>query len=137
MPRTYLGKPVHELKCDEPFFTAVATRRKTAELRYNDRNYKVGDFLLLRKGNQEVVRMISHCVYDRDFMAGIIPGYCLLSLAVIGTYEEDRLIEAINKQPLINEDVQSESYNNRRSVDAVNTPAIIRDGVVRRNRTIG
>ena len=40
---------VHELKTDPDVFDAVAAGLKTFEIRYNDRNYQVGDQLLLRK----------------------------------------------------------------------------------------
>ena len=37
----------HELKCWPEFFEPIENGSKTAELRYNDRNYEVGDVLLL------------------------------------------------------------------------------------------
>lgn len=40
---------IHELKTDPEHFDAVWENRKTLEIRYNDRNYKTGDLLLLRK----------------------------------------------------------------------------------------
>lgn len=39
----------HELKCWSPSFYDVCTGRKTFEIRKNDRDYKVGDILLLRE----------------------------------------------------------------------------------------
>lgn len=42
MPKT------HELKCWPEFFRAVKSGEKTAEVRYNDRDYQVGDLILLR-----------------------------------------------------------------------------------------
>ncbi|WP_445505788.1 ASCH/PUA domain-containing protein [Niallia sp. 03091] len=39
----------HELKIDPMFFGSVAAGLKTFEIRFNDRNYKVGDTLLLKE----------------------------------------------------------------------------------------
>lgn len=39
----------HELKSCPRFFDAVASLRKTFEIRRNDRNFKVGDRLMLRE----------------------------------------------------------------------------------------
>ena len=39
----------HELKTWPEFFEAVRERKKTFELRHNDRNYKVSDHLRLRE----------------------------------------------------------------------------------------
>lgn len=40
---------VHELKTDSEFFNAVLTGSKTFEIRFNDRNFMVGDELHLRE----------------------------------------------------------------------------------------
>lgn len=37
----------HELKCWEPYFTAVADGQKPFEIRRNDRHFRVGDHLRL------------------------------------------------------------------------------------------
>lgn len=39
---------IHELKCWAPFFWDIHEGTKTAEFRRNDRDYKVGDILVLR-----------------------------------------------------------------------------------------
>ena len=39
----------HDLKTWSPFYAAVASGAKTFELRKDDRNYSVGDVLLLRE----------------------------------------------------------------------------------------
>jgi hypothetical protein len=43
------GMKIHELKTIEPYFSQVETGEKTFEIRYNDRNYQKGDYLLLQK----------------------------------------------------------------------------------------
>lgn len=39
----------HELKISEEYFDAVEYRVKNAEVRYNDRDYNVGDWIVLRE----------------------------------------------------------------------------------------
>lgn len=43
----------HELKIHPAYFKAVRSGKKTFEVRYNDRNYKVGDVLKLREWDGE------------------------------------------------------------------------------------
>lgn len=40
---------IHELKTDPGHFDSVANDWKTLEIRFDDRGYRVGDFLLLRR----------------------------------------------------------------------------------------
>uniref|UniRef100_A0AAU7VFM7 DUF3850 domain-containing protein n=1 Tax=Enterobacter phage vB_EclP_26 TaxID=3161160 RepID=A0AAU7VFM7_9CAUD len=71
----------HELKIDPEFFGPVSLGLKTAELRLNDRDFKAGDWLILREyhngytGNQ-VSRKVLH-VADVGFIA---EGYVLMSI---------------------------------------------------------
>jgi ASC-1-like (ASCH) protein len=39
----------HDLKCFSEYYSAIKNRVKKFELRFNDRNYKVGDTLILRE----------------------------------------------------------------------------------------
>lgn len=39
----------HHLKIDSKMFTSLLNGKKNYEIRYNDRNYKVGDFLILKE----------------------------------------------------------------------------------------
>ncbi|UFS61261.1 DUF3850 domain-containing protein [Subtercola endophyticus] len=57
---------VHELKLDREWFPAVAEGRKTVEIRFNDRDYQVGDVLLLKETEdgiytgEELRRVVTH-----------------------------------------------------------------------------
>lgn len=42
---------IHALKIEQQFFEAVIDKEKTFEVRKNDRNFKVGDYLALNEVN--------------------------------------------------------------------------------------
>ena len=78
---------IHELKLDRKFFKRVREGKKRAELRYNDRNYRIGDFLLLREvagvdreytASKVMVKILDIVTHD-EFPAGIQEGYVMLS----------------------------------------------------------
>ena len=71
----------HDLKINPEFFGPISLGLKTAELRLNDRDYKVGDWLILREWHngytgQQVSRKVVH-IADVDFVS---PGYVLMSI---------------------------------------------------------
>lgn len=76
----------HELKTWSVYWSAINCGAKTAEVRFNDRDYEVGDKLILREwspSRQEYTgrtcrRYITHIMYGRIF--GLEDGYVLLSL---------------------------------------------------------
>lgn len=77
---------IHELKIDTKHFWDVVNQRKKAEMRLNDRNFQVGDEIILHElengtltGNGLYV-VISHILTGVEF--GIIEGYCMLSIEV-------------------------------------------------------
>lgn len=86
--------PTHELKTDPEMFQAVVDRKKTAELRYDDRGYQVGNRLLLRETGfsaaqmaagsplqytgRELVVEITHIVRSPAY--GLRAGWCMLSI---------------------------------------------------------
>lgn len=43
----------HKLKIDQEYFDAVADEVKNFEIRYNDRNFRVGDNILLQEITKE------------------------------------------------------------------------------------
>lgn len=78
----------HHLKTDAVHFQAVWDRRKTAEVRFNDRDYKVGDFLCLLDGNRQrsITVEVTHILQDDTYLQ---PGYVVLSLDVVGLLKYD------------------------------------------------
>jgi hypothetical protein len=74
---------VHTIKCKPEYFKHLLDGTKTSEIRQNDRDYKVGDTLLIcefdAKGftRRDVVRKISHILTDK--FVGLPPGWVCLS----------------------------------------------------------
>ena len=78
---------VHHLKTIDPYFSQVYVGLKNFELRKNDRDFKVGDILVLEEYDiktetytgsavQKVVTMVlEDCPHF-----GLMPGYCILSM---------------------------------------------------------
>lgn len=80
----------HELKIKSEYFMDVALGFKLAEIRYNDRNYKVGDFLVLHEINEHGDRtgnqcsaIISHILDDAEYLRD---GYVMLSIGVMSRF---------------------------------------------------
>ena len=73
----------HELKILPEFFKAIQLSLKRAEVRKNDRNYIVGDILILKEYSnnkftgREIKRLISHIVKGGQF--GLDKDYVMLS----------------------------------------------------------
>lgn len=82
---------LHRLKIHPTYFFDVKEGIKTFEVRYNDRNFKVGDFLLLR----EYVSCYHDAYYTGSFLYAKVtyiltetsgylkPGYVVLGIKVI------------------------------------------------------
>lgn len=76
----------HELKTWPEFYHAILQGRKTFEVRKADRDFAVGDQLLLREWDQIAGRYtgrkamwkITYIMHGGDF--GIQPGYCVLGI---------------------------------------------------------
>lgn len=76
----------HALKTLPKFFDKVAEGTKTAELRKNDRGFKVGDYVKLIRSDgsskpASITRRISHIVEGGQY--GLAQDFCMLSLADI------------------------------------------------------
>ena len=79
---------IHELKTWPEYFMAIARGYKTFEIRKNDRGFKTGDILWLKKYDPQVGYMgmglqkrVDYILYGPAF--GIEEGYCVMSLKSI------------------------------------------------------
>lgn len=77
----------HELKTIQPYFNAVMTGSKNFELRKFDRNYELGDILLLHEYNPftekysgKVIRKTIKYILTNAERFGLMNGYCILGL---------------------------------------------------------
>jgi Domain of unknown function (DUF3850) len=75
----------HELRCWPEPFAAIVAGRKRFEWRYNDRDYRVGDLLLLREFSPDTdsytgrqsLQLVTYVLY-KDF--GMPAGYVCMSI---------------------------------------------------------
>ncbi len=75
----------HELKIQPQYFKDVMLGLKRFEIRFNDRNYQVGDTLILNEFNpntkrytgEQVTRKIDYILNDVD---GLEPDYVILQI---------------------------------------------------------
>ena len=80
----------HELKILPEYFDAVAKREKTFEIRKNDRDYKVGDSLMLKEWHhgkytgRRIMRYVNY-IYYGDGTYGIPEGVCVMNLKISPT----------------------------------------------------
>ena len=76
---------VHELKILPEYFQAVWNEEKRCELRKDDRDYRVGDWLILREFDgakytgSGLLMQITHILRDCPEY-GLQDGYCILSV---------------------------------------------------------
>jgi hypothetical protein len=76
-----IGRGVtHRVKIDNHWWTEIAAGRKTAELRYDDRDYQVGDRLVfvcngITYGERTITHVLKNCE-----QWGLRPGFVMLSL---------------------------------------------------------
>lgn len=99
----------HELKCWPPFFASIYDGSKPFEIRWDDRNYRVGDTLHIREFNPEtecytgadVRRRITY-VFNSGNRFGLQPGWAVLGLAVETADERaalaDRLLRSAYRE---------------------------------------
>ena len=73
---------IHELKILPEYFSSIISRRKTFEIRFNDRNFHTGDTLILREWNgnytgREVKSKITYILHN---FSGLKEGYIAMSI---------------------------------------------------------
>lgn len=76
---------IHDLKTWPQFFQPVALGHKTFEIRFNDRDFKVGDVLRLREWDPAVKKYtgnetIRRVTYITDFPAGLRDGFVVMGV---------------------------------------------------------
>ena len=77
----------HDLKILQPYFDAVMSGDKTFEIRRNDREYSVGDSLLLREWSERDGFSGRQITADVTFLLnggqfGIACGHCVMAIRV-------------------------------------------------------
>lgn len=112
-PRGPRPSIIHRIKSTSPHFEAVASTRKHAELRKDDRGYAEGDYLVInhctvsdyefipRYTGYHVFRKITHVLRD---MEGMLPGYCVISMEQISPAES--IGEYLEANPETEEEVK-------------------------------
>ena len=88
----------HYLKIVSDYFDDVKLGYKKAELRKNDRDFRVGDFMVLQEISNDSVRhfvkytgrtavcKITHVLTDTQF-GGLQDGFCIISFLLIDVLE--------------------------------------------------
>lgn len=85
----------HELKILSEFFQPIFDGVKNFEIRKDDRQYQVGDILILRETNghsytgREVRVVITYILRDRNYNK---EGYCTMSIKPLENIEKIRRI---------------------------------------------
>lgn len=99
---------IHELKILPEYFEAVTKGKKTFELRLNDRNFKVGDYLALNEYNGNYTGR--SCVVYVDYILhheALETGYVILSIkpAFVGRRGEEYYggVDKFYEVPIISE----------------------------------
>ena len=76
----------HDLKIEPQYFDAVKAGTKTFEIRFNDRHFEVGDYVLLREWcngdymGREVEKRITYILHGKNQL-GLVLGYVCFSMA--------------------------------------------------------
>ena len=93
-------RKVHHLKTIEPYYTALQRREKTFEVRRMDRDFKVGDMLVLQQYSRKTSTYTGlelHCLitYILTSEKYCKEGYCVMGLAF--SNGNDKYNECINE----------------------------------------
>lgn len=75
---------IHELKTDPEFFWAAAEGKKPFEVRKNDRNFKVGDYIMLREYDRTEKKYTAYCLLGKITYLLDNPDYCKEGYVTLG-----------------------------------------------------
>lgn len=86
----------HHIKCYNYFFNLIASGLKTSEVRKNDRDYKVGDIIILQDyyssaefiSGRTIMIEATHILNGGQF--GILPEYCVISFKIISNDTKEK-----------------------------------------------
>lgn len=94
---------IHELKCESRFFTKVSEGKKTFELRKNDRDFQVGDYLALnetdREGSEDYYTgnsLIARVRYILDDKEYVPEGYVAMGIALARIEYNDKTYHTVS-----------------------------------------
>lgn len=84
---------IHNLKCWPVYFQKILDKRKTAELRYNDRNYQIGDIVYLQEYDNEKKEYLGRKIHIEitditENTKYLIPGCVMLSFNIIPKHKK-------------------------------------------------
>lgn len=83
---------LYELKIDLKYYTALSDGKKTFEIRYNDRDYKVGDIIRLcvyDRIKQVYLTDYDSLLYEITYVLddyGLLPNYVCLGMKKLNTF---------------------------------------------------
>lgn len=88
----------HWLKVQEKYWGALWHNCKRCEIRKHDRDYKVGDYIVIESPKdptkeREFIARITHILTDSDFPDGLKPGYSALSISRVMDNERLTVLE--------------------------------------------
>ncbi len=89
--RAESGPKVHEIKIGTSFFEDVVAGLKGFELRKNDRNYRVGDYLKMveyEHGKQTGRFVTAKVTYMLENYTGLVDGFCILQTQIVTGIQE-------------------------------------------------
>jgi ASC-1-like (ASCH) protein len=116
---------IHQLKILPKYFEDVQAGKKNFEIRKNDRDFKVGDILILKEcengkyTGRIAKRKVNYILYDIDTI-GLTKGYCILGLEdKAKSEEEEQMREKINRAvKAINQDMAAHSGTGEEVIQA-------------------
>lgn len=90
---------IHHLKLEDKWFREVTHRKKTFEVRYDDRGYMPGDYLILEEVTKnidgsieytgfEITAIVTYILRAEDFPSGLKDGYVVMAIEIMGIGEK-------------------------------------------------